>query len=248
MTEKPKSTGFIQLPRAIQGHWLYQDPVKLKRWLDIYFAVNYVDNKVLIGNTLIECKRGQTIRSLQTWALHWRITKKSVKTFFELLQGDGLIVIENVKKSTRITICNYDSYKNDVNDNDADDYPDQETNSKRQLPPKEEGKKDKERKKVKKLLFRESEYFDFEVLKQALTGTKYLVANLSDVHESITNWSDENLNKKIDWLAAVKNWIKRDLERSRPQLTNGNSQLNVFRNGYKQHEPRIAAADAERGY
>lgn len=126
-----KATGYIKIFRSLKTHWLWNDGMKLKWWIDILLSANYTDQKILLKGTLIECKRGQSVKSLETWAKDWRTTKKTVSTFFKLLQKDGMILTENVKITTRITICNYDSYNNSVNEA----YHAQETESKRSLPP-----------------------------------------------------------------------------------------------------------------
>jgi len=111
--------GWISIHRKIKDHWLWSDPVKLKWWIDILLTVNHSESKVNIGNVLIECKRGQSIRSLQTWAVQWQTNKSMVRRFFDLLQNDEMISTENVKKSTRLTVCNYDSYQDSRNANET---------------------------------------------------------------------------------------------------------------------------------
>jgi hypothetical protein len=138
--------GWIKIHREIIDHWLWSDDRKFKWWIDLLLMANYESNKMLIGNNLIECNRGQLIRSLDGLARRWMVTKKTVRTFLMLLQKDAMIKIENVKFCTRITICNYDKYQEVVND--------QETVSKRlvndqetpitpikEIKKKEEGKK-----------------------------------------------------------------------------------------------------------
>lgn len=107
--------GWIKLSRDINKHWIWQSDRRLKWWIDILITVNHADSKVLIKGSLIECKRGQSVMSLETWARRWNVTKKTVKDFFELLQKDSMLLYESVKISTRITVCNYDSYQGDVN-------------------------------------------------------------------------------------------------------------------------------------
>jgi len=133
-----KSTGYIWLFRSLKSHWIWSDANKLKWWLDVLLSVNYTDSKVLIKNNLIECKRGQSIKSLETWAKEWRTTKKTVQIFFKLLQSDCMILVENMKVTTRITVCNFDSYNSSVNDNDTA----KETQGKRKLPPNKKDNKD----------------------------------------------------------------------------------------------------------
>jgi Fe2+ or Zn2+ uptake regulation protein len=105
-----KSTGFVCLYRSIKDHWLWSSPKWLQQFIDLVLEANYKNQKVLIGATLIECKRGQSIKSLSTWAKQWKINKSAVRRFLKLLEKDGMITLENVSKTTRITICNYDTY------------------------------------------------------------------------------------------------------------------------------------------
>lgn len=103
--------GYIKLHRSIHDHWIWQDPVKFQWWVDILMVVNHTGSKVNLGMQLIECKRGQSVMSLSTWAARWRVSKDKVRNFFVLLEKDGMILHENVGKSTRITVCNYDIYQ-----------------------------------------------------------------------------------------------------------------------------------------
>lgn len=113
-------SGWIKLHRDITNHWIWKSQNRLYWWLDILLMVNHADSKVLIRGQLIECKRGQSVMSLGTWAKRWNVTKKTVKDFFELLQKDSMLVYDNIKITTRITVCNYDIYQGEVNRQDID--------------------------------------------------------------------------------------------------------------------------------
>ncbi len=108
--------GWISLHRSIRDHWIWQDPNKLRWWLDILMSVNHEDAKVNVGFQLFECKRGQSIMSLQSWAKRWGVSKDTVRNFFVLLAKDGMINTENLLKTTRLTICNYDTYQGGLHD------------------------------------------------------------------------------------------------------------------------------------
>lgn len=108
--------GWIKLPRDIQDHWLYKDPIKLFCWIDILFTVNYEDKKVLIGNQLYECKRGQSLLSLQAWADRWKMSKSAARNVIFTLEDAHLLRTESVTRSTRITVCEYDSYPESAHD------------------------------------------------------------------------------------------------------------------------------------
>ena len=40
--------------------------------------------------------------------------KDSARNFLKLLEKDGMILHESLSKSTRITVCNYDTYQSDL--------------------------------------------------------------------------------------------------------------------------------------
>jgi hypothetical protein len=110
------NNGWIKISRRLKDHWLWQDANKLKWWLDLLMSVNHKSTKVLLGNKLVVCERGQSIQSLTSWAMQWKVSKTAVKNFFTLLEKEGMITHENLGKTTRITICNYASYQDEEND------------------------------------------------------------------------------------------------------------------------------------
>jgi hypothetical protein len=105
------STGHISLYRSIRKHWIWSDPVKFQWWIDILLEANHKTQKVLIGDVLIECKRGQSAKSMCTWAKRWRVDRGQVRRFFKLLESDQMATIKTTSKTTMITICNYESYQ-----------------------------------------------------------------------------------------------------------------------------------------
>jgi len=110
--------GWIKLHRKIIEHWIFSNPHYFRAWVIMLFTVNYEFKKVLINGHLIDCDRGQSVLSLESWVNLFGVSKKSgswtfqkVRTFFELLEEDGMITKENMIKTTRITICNYNTYQ-----------------------------------------------------------------------------------------------------------------------------------------
>jgi hypothetical protein len=108
--------GWIKLHRQITEHWIWKDPVKFQWWMDMLLMANHADNKLCIGMQLIECKRGQTVMSLTNWSKRWKVSRDTVRNFLVLLEKDTMISHENLVNSTRITICNYDTYQTDLHD------------------------------------------------------------------------------------------------------------------------------------
>ena len=105
--------GWIKIHRRIKNHWVHKNPYYFKAWIDILMEVNHQDKKILIDNELLGCNRGQSLHSLDSWrkifGKNWSIQK--VRTFFKLLQKDSMIGTEGLRKTTRLTVCNYDTYQ-----------------------------------------------------------------------------------------------------------------------------------------
>lgn len=107
-------SGWIKLYRNINKHWIWENSDYLKWWLDMILEANYEDSKVVIKNKIYECKRGEKLYSLDTWAIRWKTNKSKVRRFFYLLQNDNMIRLVNETQTTRVTICNYESYQDEV--------------------------------------------------------------------------------------------------------------------------------------
>lgn len=105
--------GWIKLHRQILDHWIWKDDQKAKAWLVILLEVNHGKRKVLLGNQVVEVERGQSIQSLDSWAHSFgrKWNKSGVRRFFKTLEEDGMIKTENIKKTTRLTVCNYENYQ-----------------------------------------------------------------------------------------------------------------------------------------
>jgi hypothetical protein len=203
--------GWIKIHRKIKDHWLWGSDHRLKWWIDILLTVNHADSKILIKGKLIECKRGQSVRSLETWAKDWNVTKKTVKEFFELLQKDSMLLYESVQISTRITVCNYEDYqevvnaketkgKRKVNGEETDTTPKQECkegikNEKNVIPP------------------------TFEMVSAYCKERKNNVDPQRFLDNNEAKGWVIGKTKMKDWQAAIRTWEKNDFTKSdKPEI------------------------------
>ena len=95
-------------------HWLYKEHRPMTRreaWETMLLLVNYEPSKMMINGTLYECDRGQSLLSIGSWADKFLWSIKQVRTFFKLLEKDGMIAVEGLRHTTRLTICNYGLYQ-----------------------------------------------------------------------------------------------------------------------------------------
>ena len=106
--------GWIKLHRRIREHWLYKEKrifSRFEAWVDLLLEANHSDNRVPLGNEIIECKRGQTITSIRQLCDRWGWSNTKVINFLKLLQDDEMIMYFSDAKKTVITIVNYGFYQ-----------------------------------------------------------------------------------------------------------------------------------------
>lgn len=130
--------------RKVREHWIYSKPEYFYWWFDILSEVNFKDNKLIIGDTLFVCKRGESLLSMVSWAKRWNVNRSKVIRFFKLLESDEMIVLKNEHLTTRLTVCNYEAYQ--LNENEDE----HQTNTKR-TPNEHQVNTIKERKEIKKI-------------------------------------------------------------------------------------------------
>lgn len=104
-------SGWIKIYREITQHWIFQDAEKFKWWIDLLIMASHEDYKTVVRDELLTLKRGQLKVSLSFLSQRWGRSKEKVLTFLRLLESDNMIERASDRKSTTITICNYDSYQ-----------------------------------------------------------------------------------------------------------------------------------------
>lgn len=144
---------YIPISRRLFEHHLWCEErifSRFEAWLDILQSARFEDTKQLIGNRLIEVKRGQMLVSLRYLAARWQWSTKKVGTFLELLIQDGMIMKETPKETgqTVITICNYDKYNAQQ---PKEETPRKQEGNTLETPWKQQGNKIKKDKKEKKV-------------------------------------------------------------------------------------------------
>ena len=107
-------SGWISIHRKIKKSWISDNSEYFKAWIFILLEVNHSDIKTIIDGELIECKRGESLNSVSTWAELFgkKWTRQKVRTFFKLLEKDKKINQQGLRKTTKLSVCNYDTYQN----------------------------------------------------------------------------------------------------------------------------------------
>jgi hypothetical protein len=105
------------LHKGIRNHWIWDDPVKLKWWLDLLFDATHPDEDVVIGGETLRLEKGDFIGSVREYAKRWNVSKSTAENFFYKLRNDGMISKKSGHftdtlrtKNRHLTICNYGKY------------------------------------------------------------------------------------------------------------------------------------------
>ncbi len=106
--------GWIQIHRKLLDSKVWQEKPysRGQAWITMLLLANHKSQSVWIGDSLIECGRGQCIRSVESWGLLFGWSRQNVRTFFKLLEKLTMIKTEGLQKTTRITVYNYETYQN----------------------------------------------------------------------------------------------------------------------------------------
>ena len=96
----------------------------------VYFLLqaNHKENKCVIGNHLIQVKKGSFITSQKKLMNEFKWGSTKLRAFLKLLEGDEMIETKSTTYSTMITIINYSSYQNLQTSNKTQTESNQKTN------------------------------------------------------------------------------------------------------------------------
>ena len=189
-------SGWIKLHRQIYTHWIFKDAERLRAWIIILGHVNFKEEKVALGNDLLICKRGESLMSLDSWAKlfgkNWN--KSKVRRFLNLLQNDSMIELTNEKITTRLTVCNYDTYQDERNTSETQ-VKRKRNASETQVTPTKEGKEEEELKEGKE------DAIDFYIFWEAYDLKK-------NKDKAKVRWYQLKLKDQKDILAYLPAYVK----------------------------------------
>lgn len=202
--------GWVKLHRKLMKHWIWKNDQYFKAWIYCLFRANHESNKVLIGSELETVNRSEFITSIGNFAKDTGMTTQGVRTFWNLLETDQMIVKKSTSKSTKLTICNYDNYQVEQQTNNKPITNQQQTDNK-PITTDKNVKKEKNVNNDKKLL---SELKNSEVLTEIeeITLSFWELFNHSLMKLNITS-SDLSKAKYKTWTEPVRLMLNTDLRK-----------------------------------
>jgi hypothetical protein len=212
--------GWIKLHRKFIGWEWYKKSEMVHLFLHLLLKANH-DTRKWQG---VVINRGQLITGRKSLSDETGISERVIRTCLERLKSTNEIAIKSTNKNSIITICNYDSYQiiKDNNDHQIDQQIDQQSTSNRpaidqQPTTNKNDKKNKNDKNEKNHLFKNSKYFDFELFKSEI-GENYQQYDLKFYYDSLKNYSESKNKMYMNWLAAGRNFILKDLRENKAKF------------------------------
>jgi hypothetical protein len=210
--------GWVKVNRKITEWEFYQDGNTYRLFLHCIYSANYTDKKWQ-GITI---ERGQFVTSYQSLATELSLSIQQIRTSIKKLEKAENITCKTTNKFTIITVINYNTYQNDILEDNTQDNKQitnkQQTNNKQITTTKEykkERRKELEEKNIQKKNFVKPTIP--EIAEYCLKRKNQVNANkFFDFYES-KGWFVGKTKMK-DWKACVRTWEN-----------NGKEQLNAFK-------------------
>lgn len=244
-----KKQGYISLYRSIQEHWLWKSKPfsRGQAFIDLVLSANHADDKVAVGNEIIEVKRGSFITSQKKLAGQWGWSRTKVKSFLDLLESDNMIEQKSDTKKTYLTISNYavfqdlgnskktskehqknikktsNEHQKNTNNNDNNVNNENNGNNIPPLPPSQSPAKTK--------------YAEFVAMtndEYQLLLAKFGKADTDRLIEILDNYKGSTGKKYKSDYRAILSWCVKRLEEEKqhkPQQSTGNPFLDLLKSG-----------------
>ena len=105
------SNGWIKLHRKLTESWIWEDPEKLRAWIDILLMVNHEDKEIEFNGRMVMVERGTRLTSIEKLAARWGWNRKRVMRFLGLLEQTDMVTTKRTPNGTTIKVRNYGKYQ-----------------------------------------------------------------------------------------------------------------------------------------
>ena len=225
--------GFIALHRkTFENPVVGTNPAYFRAWVWLLCEAKYKPTRQRVPGktTAVELQRGQLSHARSFIAKALDLTEQRVRTFLNRLKIEGMILVEINQGQMVITICNYDDYQIDAEENNQ--QPNQQINqqptshqpelnkdnkeikdsrlAESEIPPPARPQKLKRRSKLETAPAEDSD--EFQALRSqfmAYAAKKHLGARVAaDEFEGFLSHHKARGNSFADWSAAGQGWIR----------------------------------------
>lgn len=104
--------GWLKLHRKFLESPIFKDSQAVHLWIHIMLKANHKDGQFLIGNTMIDIKRGQLLTGRKALSKETGINESKIRRLLKLYEIDSKVTIKKTTKYSIISITNYGLYQN----------------------------------------------------------------------------------------------------------------------------------------
>lgn len=108
-------SGWIKLHRKIENNWIWEDPEKLKAWLDILLMVNHEDRQIILNGQPVMIRAGQRFTSLAKLSKRWGWSKAKTNRFLHALSETQMVTVSGTPSGTLLTVEKWAFYQGERN-------------------------------------------------------------------------------------------------------------------------------------
>lgn len=198
--------GWVKLSRQLTEHWLWKRfPFSYgQAWVDLILIANHEDVKIPYKGKMIICKKGTVNRSISSLAERWKWSRDKTRRFLDLLEADGMCVVNATTNRTTITLVNYESFQVSPSTNSTTNDTTDKATSRQRVDTNKNDKNDKN-------ILPKGNRATFSPPTLDEVRDYCNERNNNVVPEKFINFYESKgwmvgKNKMKDWKAAVRNW------------------------------------------
>ena len=213
--------GWIKLHKSITEHWLWDDPVVLKAWIDLLLSVNYMDKKTLFNGRLITVRKGQIITSIRKLAERWGCTRRKANNIITMFAEDGMVELKRDKDGTLLTVLNYGIYQDMRDTNNTTESTTQDTTESttqstqhKNIKNNKEYKKEREEEPLPEISVKRFPCGEYQNVflsnEEAAKLQKEFPEEAADMIEKLSEYMETSGKKYANHYAVLCKWIRED--------------------------------------
>jgi hypothetical protein len=196
--------GWITIHRKIKDSAIYRDSQAVHLWIHLLLSANHKENKTLIGNKVVEIKRGQILTGRKSLSAATGINEHKIDRLLKLFETCEQIKQQTFSKYRIVSIVNYDSHQSSEQQVSSISAA-----SEQQVSTNNNANNENKSQKIKRFdPPQQKEVEDYVIEKGYKIDAEYFI----NFYES-KGWM-VGKNKMKSWKAAIAGWHKRNEEKN----------------------------------
>lgn len=111
--------GWWKFYRSIEDHWIGSDLVAYRLFGYLMSKAQYQDSRIIFEGQILIISRGQLLTSIRRIVDDLKLDRSAIQRRLKLLEADGTIETQPRHKGTIVTICNFEYYQGNENQDET---------------------------------------------------------------------------------------------------------------------------------